>query len=186
LDNRVRVTPASRELFRTEDFVNLADSRLRRSLEWCPTFDELCRRIEGFGPRDGGGALCATCGRRCRSSRSRRYTSPICNSPSRTWDFCCEAERGGRCRCSDQGSGVVCVARSGIVRHSVGAASMTDEPQRRLAVLLGSAASMAVIISSAGMSTLVTYVTARRRREDCVADSCVRGGSPPRREAIRF
>jgi hypothetical protein len=44
-------------------------------------------------------------------------------------------------------------------------ASMTDEPRRSLAVLLGSAASMAVIISGAGMFTLVTYVTARRRRE---------------------
>ena len=44
-------------------------------------------------------------------------------------------------------------------------ASMTDEPRRSLAVLLGSAATMAVIISGAGMFTLVTYVAARRRRE---------------------
>ena len=44
-------------------------------------------------------------------------------------------------------------------------AGMTDEPRRSLAILLGSAASMAVIISGAGMFTLITYVTARRRRE---------------------
>ena len=44
-------------------------------------------------------------------------------------------------------------------------ASMTDEPRRSLAILLGSAALMAVIISGAGMFTIVTYVTVRRRRE---------------------
>jgi putative ABC transport system permease protein len=42
---------------------------------------------------------------------------------------------------------------------------MTAEPRRSLAMLLGSGALLAVIISSAGMFTLVTYVTARRRRE---------------------
>ena len=42
---------------------------------------------------------------------------------------------------------------------------MTAEPRRGLAMLLGSGALLAVIISSAGMFTLVTYVTARRRRE---------------------
>src|SRR6185295_17993010 len=42
---------------------------------------------------------------------------------------------------------------------------MTAEPRRSLALLLGSGALLAVIISSAGMFTLVTYVTARRRRE---------------------
>jgi len=42
---------------------------------------------------------------------------------------------------------------------------MTAEPRRSLAMLLGSGAFLAVIMSSAGMFTLVTYVTARRRRE---------------------
>jgi len=42
---------------------------------------------------------------------------------------------------------------------------MTAEPRRSLAMLLGIGALLAVIISSAGMFTLVTYVTARRRRE---------------------
>jgi hypothetical protein len=42
---------------------------------------------------------------------------------------------------------------------------MTAEPRRSLAMLLGSGALLAVIISTAGMFTLVTYVTARRRRE---------------------
>jgi predicted permease len=42
---------------------------------------------------------------------------------------------------------------------------MTAEPRRSLALWLGSGAFLAVIISSAGMFTLVTYVTARRRRE---------------------
>jgi putative ABC transport system permease protein len=41
----------------------------------------------------------------------------------------------------------------------------TAEPRRSLAVLLGSGALLAVFISGAGMFTLVTYVTVRRRRE---------------------
>ena len=43
--------------------------------------------------------------------------------------------------------------------------SATAEPRRSLAVLLGSGALLAVFISGAGMFTLVTYVTVRRRRE---------------------
>jgi putative ABC transport system permease protein len=42
---------------------------------------------------------------------------------------------------------------------------MTAEPRRSLAVLLGTVGLMAVIVSGAGVFTLVTYVTARRRRE---------------------
>jgi predicted permease len=43
--------------------------------------------------------------------------------------------------------------------------SMTAEPRRGLALLLGTVAMLAVIVSGAGMFTLVTYVTTRRRRE---------------------
>jgi putative ABC transport system permease protein len=43
--------------------------------------------------------------------------------------------------------------------------TFTAEPRRSLAVLLGSGALLAVFISGAGMFTLVTYVTVRRRRE---------------------
>jgi len=42
---------------------------------------------------------------------------------------------------------------------------MAAEPRRSLAVLLGSVAGLAVIVSGAGLFTLVTYVTTRRRRE---------------------
>jgi hypothetical protein len=41
----------------------------------------------------------------------------------------------------------------------------TAEPRRSLAILLGTVAALAVLVSAAGMFTLVTYVTARRRRE---------------------
>jgi len=43
--------------------------------------------------------------------------------------------------------------------------SMTAEPRRSLAVLLGTSAVLAVLISGAGLFTLITYVTVRRRRE---------------------
>ena len=43
--------------------------------------------------------------------------------------------------------------------------AMTAEPRQSLAVLLGSVAALAVIVSAAGLFTLVTYLAARRRRE---------------------
>jgi len=43
--------------------------------------------------------------------------------------------------------------------------TMTAEPRRSLAFLLGTVAVLAVVVSGAGLFTLVTYVTARRRRE---------------------
>jgi len=43
--------------------------------------------------------------------------------------------------------------------------NMTAEPRRSLALLLGTVAVLALVISGAGLFTLVTYVTARRRRE---------------------
>jgi len=42
---------------------------------------------------------------------------------------------------------------------------MAAEPRRSLAMLLGSVAVLAVIVSGAGLFTLVTYVATRRRRE---------------------
>ena len=43
--------------------------------------------------------------------------------------------------------------------------TMAAEPRRSVAVLLGSVAGLAMIVSGAGLFTLVTYVTTRRRRE---------------------
>jgi putative ABC transport system permease protein len=43
--------------------------------------------------------------------------------------------------------------------------SMTAEPRRSMAILLGSIAAMAVVVSGVGLFTLVTFVTAKRRRE---------------------
>jgi hypothetical protein len=42
---------------------------------------------------------------------------------------------------------------------------MTAEPRRSLALLLSTTAALALVISGAGLFTLVTYVAARRRRE---------------------